>query len=453
MVRLIAFLVLVGLLIAGAVWMADRPGDVTIQWLGWRLDTSVPMLLLLLAVLAGVLMVLWRVLRAILGLPGFIGGMRRARALRKGLQALTDGFAAVVAEDSYRARKKAADAEHFLTDKGPGRILLARAALLGDDRQLAHDLNQGLLENKETELAGLRGLMEEALAGGRREEAMDYAARAFEKAPRAAWAGRALFEAQAAARRFDEALQTLTTARKSHVFTAEEADRRAAAIYTLRAEAALEAGQIYEATRLGKKAVETDGTFLPGLMCYAGALGREGNAKKAAGLIESAWKRHPHPDLGRVYLGLWAAEDALKRVGHAERLAETNPEHLESRLVVAQAALEAELWGQARARLKPLVDGAVRDRRVALLMASLEQGEHGKTEDEARWLRQAVTLERTDRWRCTSCGTVADAWAAECSGCGAFATLAWDAGRALQTMETPGAPVGSGAGATGAAVS
>lgn len=440
MLRLIAFLVVVGLVIAGAVWMADRPGDVTVEWLGWRLDTTVPMLLLLLAVVAGALLVVWRILRAILGLPGFIGQKRRARALRKGLKALTDGFAAVIAEDSYRARKKAAEAEHHLTDKAPGRILLARAALLGDDRALARDLNTALLDHKETELAGLRGLMEEALSEGRRDEAIGYAARAFDKAPRAAWAGRALFAAQAADRRFDDALATLTAGRKTGVFTAEEADRRAAVIYTLRAREALDAGQVYEATRLGRKATDTDGAFIPGLMVHAEALGKEGNAKKGAGLIEAAWKRHPHPDLGRVYMGLWADEDALKRVGHAERLAETNPEHLESRLLVARAALDAELWGQARARLKPLVDQAVLDRRVALLMAELEKGEHDAVEDEARWLRQAVDLGRTDRWRCTACGTVHDVWAADCTGCGAFATLSWDAGRALQPVAPQGLP-------------
>jgi HemY protein len=451
MARLIAFLVVVGLVVAGAVWMADRPGDVTIQWLGWRVDTAVPVLLLGLAAVAVALMVLWRLLRAILGLPGVFGRHRRERGLRKGLRALTAGFAAVVAEESYRARKCAAAADSHLADKAPGRILLARAALLGDDRALARDLNTALLDDPETALAGLRGLMEEAIAEGRHAEAIDYAARAFEKAPRAAWAGRALFAAQVADRRFDAALDTLALGRKTGIFGADEAARRAAAIHTVRAGEALAAGQVYEAARLAKQAVDADAHFIPGLVRYAEALGREGNGKKAAGVVEAAWKRHPHPDLGRAYLGLWAEEDALKRVGHASHLAEAHPEHVESRLLVAEAALDAELWGQARSRLKPLVDGASRDRRVALLMARLDRGEHGRVEDEVRWLRLAVDLGRTDRWRCTACGTVADDWTADCAGCGAFATLAWDAGRALQPAAPAVPPSGVAAAAeTGA---
>ena len=41
MIRVILFLVLVVLLALGAVWLADRPGDVAITWQGLRLETSV----------------------------------------------------------------------------------------------------------------------------------------------------------------------------------------------------------------------------------------------------------------------------------------------------------------------------------------------------------------------------------------------------------------------------
>ncbi len=35
----------------GAVWLAERPGTVTAEWHGWRLDTSVGVLLVALIVL------------------------------------------------------------------------------------------------------------------------------------------------------------------------------------------------------------------------------------------------------------------------------------------------------------------------------------------------------------------------------------------------------------------
>lgn len=441
MVRLIAFVVLVGLLVAGAVWMAEHPGAVTVHWLGWRVDTSVPLLLLALAVLVGVLWLLRGIFATLLGLPGAFGRARRERKRRKGLAALADGFAAVIAEDTYGARKKAAEAQDALKDDVAANLLLARAALLGDDPRKARDLNQKLLGRRATEVAGLRGLMDEALSEGRDGEAADYAKRAFERNPRAAWAARALFEAQAKGRQWDAALATLETARKNAIYTTAEAARRKATIFVARCDDALAGGQTYEATRLAKKAVDADPDLLPARVRLARSLAAEGNPGKAASVIEEAWKRAPNPELAAVHASLWEGEDALKRCNRAVHLAESNPEHMESRLLVAAASLEAQLWGQARARLKPLVDAGVRDSRLARLMSRLEEGERGNLADALRWMRQAVDVvaHEPESWRCTACGTQAAQWSASCPACGAFATVAAGTGRALVKV-APDAP-------------
>ena len=65
MIRVVLFLTSVALIAFGFAWLADRPGQVAITWLGYRLDTSVMVagLALVLAVIA--LMLAWSVLRGI----------------------------------------------------------------------------------------------------------------------------------------------------------------------------------------------------------------------------------------------------------------------------------------------------------------------------------------------------------------------------------------------------
>ena len=41
MIRVVIFLVAVGILAFAAVWLADRPGDVVITWQGCRIEMSV----------------------------------------------------------------------------------------------------------------------------------------------------------------------------------------------------------------------------------------------------------------------------------------------------------------------------------------------------------------------------------------------------------------------------
>ena len=66
MIRVVRFLLAVAVLAAGFVWVADRPGDVAITWMGYRIETSVMVAALAIAMLVLVLMLLWAIVRGIL---------------------------------------------------------------------------------------------------------------------------------------------------------------------------------------------------------------------------------------------------------------------------------------------------------------------------------------------------------------------------------------------------
>jgi len=53
MIRVILYLIIIAALAFGAVWLAERPGEVAITWQARRLDTSVMVLIAAAAALAG----------------------------------------------------------------------------------------------------------------------------------------------------------------------------------------------------------------------------------------------------------------------------------------------------------------------------------------------------------------------------------------------------------------
>ena len=57
MIRVLLFLALVAVLALGVVWMADRPGDVAIVWQGYRIETSVMVAVVAVALVA--LLAVW----------------------------------------------------------------------------------------------------------------------------------------------------------------------------------------------------------------------------------------------------------------------------------------------------------------------------------------------------------------------------------------------------------
>ena len=66
MIQVVLFLITVALVAAGFVWLADRPGDVLITWMGYRIETSFMVALLGVAALVVLAMIVWTVARSIL---------------------------------------------------------------------------------------------------------------------------------------------------------------------------------------------------------------------------------------------------------------------------------------------------------------------------------------------------------------------------------------------------
>ncbi|MGH6720162.1 MAG: heme biosynthesis protein HemY, partial [Alphaproteobacteria bacterium] len=149
----------------------------------------------------------------------------------------------------------------------------------------------------------------------------------------------------------------------------------------------------------------------------------EGRAGAAAKAIEATWAVAPHPDLARIYVA--AETDALARLKRLEHLVQRNPDHVESRLAVADAAITAGLWGEARRWLRPLETGRA-PARACRLLAAIELGEKDDMATARAWLERAAASGAPHAaWQCDACRGIQDSWSATCHSCGATGTLAW----------------------------
>jgi HemY protein len=176
------------------------------------------------------------------------------------------------------------------------------------------------------------------------------------------------------------------------LFTPGEHQRLRARLHLLQAQDLLAQGEAAQAARVARLAMD-EGGGSAALALYAKAMASQGKGKKAAGDIEKAWLENPDPTLLAAYRVLIPGETALELVQRVEQLVRNNPDHVESRLGLAEVSLAAELWGQARNRLQGLTSeahpAAVRA-RAARLMAEVERAERGDTAAVSKWLREAL---------------------------------------------------------------
>jgi HemY protein len=160
------------------------------------------------------------------------------------------------------------------------------------------------------------------------------------------------------------------------------------------------------ARALALEAVKLAPTLVPAAALAGRILGEAGELRKAARIVEAAWKANPHPDLAETYAHLRPGDAARDRLARVQALADRTPGNIEGALAVARAALDAQEFSIARTALAPLI--IVPTQRVAMLMAELERTEHGDEGRAREWMTRAVHARRDPAW--TADGFVSDRW-------------------------------------------
>jgi HemY protein len=405
MIRIILFLFLVGIVALGAAVIADQTGDVTLTWSTWRIETSLPVLVLAFAVAVLAAMLVWAVIRSVLNTPERVRRLRRDRRQRKGRHAITQGLLAVGTGDHFAARRHA-DVARRLAHQDPLAMLLhAQSAQLHGDREGAQRAFHAMAERKDTRLLGLRGLFVEAQRRDDLHAAVALAEEALKTAPASAWASQAVLGFRCSHGDWDGALKILENNLAAGLIDPAPYKRQRGVLLTARA-LDLETGDRDRARASAMEAVKFAPTLVPAATLAAKFLSENNQTRRAMQVIEAAWTAQPHPDLADAYAHVRLGDSALNRLGRVEKLAARSPGHVEGALAVARAAIDAGEFVRAREALAPFIESPTQ--RVAILMAELERAEHGDGGNARGWMLRAVHAALDPAW--TADGYISDRW-------------------------------------------
>jgi HemY protein len=446
MIRVLTFVIVVIAAALGLAWFADRPGAITVEWLGYEIKTSAFVGALVLAAIVTTLILAWSLLRYVLTRPAAVAAHMQERRRRQGFDALTRGLLAIGVGDRALAQRYSNVARRNLPNEPLTALLKAQAAQLKGDRASARRAFEAMLDRPETELLGLRGLFLEAKRGNDHDAARALAEQAVRTDPQTGWSVNALFDMQARAGDWEGALATLAVARRHSNVEPDVALRRRAVLLTAEARD-LEASQPDKALALASEALRLAPSLIPAAEIAGRLLASKGESRQASRLIARTWKLAPHPDLATVYAFAKPGESPRDRLKRVEHLASLTSGDIEGHIAVAVAAIEARDWQAAEAALSPYLH----DRppaRVCALMARIESGEGNKGR-EREWLARAVRGRRDRAW--IADGYISDRWLPVSPVTGAVDAFEWKApvdaiGRGNETLlieeshEPPGPP-------------
>src|SRR6266404_9348877 len=340
MVRIILFLVLIALAAAGAAWIADQTGDVTLSWGRWRAQTSLPVFVLALGVAIVAGMLAWTTLRALWRMPERIRRSRRERRHARGRHAITHGLLAIGHGDSTAARLHAAVARRHAAHDPLALLLHAQSAQLDGDREAAKTAFRAMAEREDTRLLGLRGLFIEAQRADDPVSAVMVAEEALKISPSSTWASHAVLGFRCAQGDWAGALKILDNDLESGLIDKATYKRRRGVLLTARAleletlDRDLSRENVMEAVKLAP-------TLVPAAVLAAKFESEAHQVRRAMRIVEAAWLAHPHPDLADAYSHVRLGDSARQRLVRGETLAAKTPGHIEGALAVARAAIDA----------------------------------------------------------------------------------------------------------------
>ena len=411
MLRALYIFIIIALLSAAAVWLADNPGDLVMNWRGYEIRTSFVVGVGVMALAAFLVLLAYRIIISFIETPASVSAFLEKRRQQKGFLALTRGMVAVAAGDAGEAKRYAGQARKLLDAPSLTLLLSAQAAQLEGDEKAATGHFEEMLAAPETEFLGLRGLFIQARRAGDREKALGYARRAFTLRPQTPWAAQAVFEIEAAEENWGGALGTLDRIVSARLLPRDDARRRRAVLLAAQAmtEADAARGQageaaqvaLEQATKHALEAVSLMPHFAPVAALAARLCAKTGRERKAVKLIEEAWSAAPHPELADAWLELVDGESGYDRAARARKLAERHPGHIESNILIARGAIGAREWQTARAALSAYAGSQASEaptQRICELMAEIEEGEFGDRGAARGWLSRALHAAEDPQW-------------------------------------------------------
>ncbi len=445
LLKILFFVALVAVLTLVAGALLDLQEGLRIQIAGWEFTLTPLAAVIAALLLMALIWLLMKVVGLLVATLRFLNGDETAISRyfdrnreRRGYKAMSEAMLAVAAGEGRLALMRAQRAERYLQKPELTNLLVAQAAELAGDGRRAEAAYKALLAHEETRFIAIHGLLKQKIADGDTETALALAEKAFALKPKHAATQDILLKLQSDKADWKGARATLGAKMKAGALPKELFRRRDAVLALQEARGLLDDQSSIELREAAIEANRKSPDLIPAAAMAARSLTLKNDKKGATRVLRKSWEAQPHPDLAAAFAEIEPEETPAARVKRFAPLIAANPNHDESRLLLAELNVAAEDFPAARRALADTVTRHPTQRALAI-MAAIERGEGADEAVVRGWLAKALTAPRGPQWCCDKCQSVHSEWHPICDNCGGFDTLSW-----REPVETSG-PSATGA--------
>jgi HemY protein len=415
--RLLVLISLIILVVITSLWVNQNPGHVQLDWMGYRINTSFWVVLTGVALtILSCCFLFWVVMKLFYVTSSY----KKTRALKhhdRAYDMITDVIVSLSLHNYAHAGQALEKTRKHIGNNALTTLLEAHlTSKSGDDMQKLQSFNK-LSDYPSTRYLASRALTRHHILSHANDAAMEEAKRAYKLRPDLQEAVIAYLDRLLQASQFSEAHSVVTVAARQKVITKAQRQHFYAVIhYTnfFKSE--------HKHSDLLKAALDASASFAPAYD-YISQLYHARNDRAAWKALCQTWKAAPHAALTDILMHS-ASQEPEKLLKRAQLLLNYHPEHIESHILIARAAMVAQQWGIARNHLKAALE-IDRQGRILRLFAALEREELQDNDKANLWLEQLRNATPDPAWHCTLCAHSTKEWSVNCTSCHGFDSLEW----------------------------
>jgi HemY protein len=396
-------------LIGIVFWIYLHPGQITVNWQGQVIETSVGFATFVFLIVLFLFAFLYHGWRVLMNAPHRWQRWRHIRSLELGYKALNRGLLSVAAADSVNATKQAKKAQKLLPDFALTHLLSAQSAQLrGDDAEADVHLAT-LAQHPDGQLFGVRGQLTRALQRQDKTEALRLARQAHAQQPKQPWLIDTIVQLEARQKNWLNVEKILRQALTLNLPDGPRWQKDLAAALVALTYEARDRGDVEAALECAREAYRRANDWAPAAIILAQLWQRKAYRRRAQKIIAATWEKHPHPDLVKAWIASSAAERNGDVTDIVERLVRNNPNTYEAAMAMAQASLQERLWGVARQHAQRAIEYRA-DKGAYRMMATIELADSNDRKRAHIWNEKATGAPDEYQWVCRLTNETFETW-------------------------------------------
>lgn len=414
MIRIILFFIFLSFFIGLGLWLSGQPGSFLLTWEDYELQGNLGIFFTFFTVLIILSANIWLFLRWIWSMPSSFRRSREIKNYKKSSKLLVQFFDTYISEDFSTSLKKAKALRKKMKSPSLSFWLESKVAAEKNDLDLSKKFAIQASKKKPANFLGYCQLATISFHQRQYSTAATFLEKALELQKQSAWAKKQLSKIYLKNSNWSAAKDLLCSLPDKTKSEKIEKNLFLSTAYYMQA---LDKETKDENKRVFlQQATKQTLRFIPSIEAYTALIKNEENST-CSKLLEKSWKIKPSLNIGNAYANMLPEEEKIERFKAAQYLLSLSPAAPESFFLIIQKAIDAQLWGEAKAYMEQAFAKKVfyqSSLSIKILKRYLENTPLQKNTTSS-YFSDLPPVKST--WQCTHCDYFQEEWFSECPSC------------------------------------